>query len=71
MRQRGLAADNLRSVNVVTAAGERVTYRLTENSDLFWGIRGGSGNFGVVTSFEYQLHPLGQVFAGAVLDRGD
>ncbi len=63
----GLACDNLVSADVVTADGRFLTVSATENEDLFWAIRGGSGNFGVVVSFEYQLHPLGQVLAGAVL----
>lgn len=62
----GLACDNLRSVDMVTADGSFVTASTDQNEDLFWGIRGGSGNFGVVTSLEYQLHPLGPVLAGFV-----
>lgn len=58
-RKYGLSCDNLVSVDVVTASGEFLTASETENSDLFWGIRGGGGNFGIVTSFEYELHPVG------------
>jgi len=50
----GLACDNLLAVDVVTAEGQVVTVSESENADLFWGVRGGSGNFGIVTSFEYQ-----------------
>jgi FAD/FMN-containing dehydrogenase len=66
MGKHGLACDNLLSVDVVTADAHVVTASAQENTDLFWGVRGGSGNFGVVTSFEYQLHPLGPVLAGLV-----
>ncbi len=61
----GLACDNLISLEVVTATGERVVASAEENSDLFRGLKGGSGNFGVVTSFEFQLYPVGpRIFAG-------
>jgi FAD/FMN-containing dehydrogenase len=66
MGKHGLACDNLLSVDLVTADARLVTANAQENADLFWGVRGGSGNFGVVTSFEYQLHPLGRVLAGLV-----
>ena len=59
IRKYGSAADNLVSADMVTANGSYVTASATENEDLFWAIRGGGGNFGVVTSFEYQLHPVG------------
>ncbi len=58
-RKYGLALDNLLSVDIVTAGGEALTASEDENSDLFWGVRGGGGNFGVVTSFEFRLHPVG------------
>jgi hypothetical protein len=63
----GLSCDNLVSVDLVTADGTVLAASATENADLFWGLRGGGGNFGVVTSFEYQLHPVGLVLAGPVL----
>jgi len=58
-RKHGMACDALVSVDVVTADGRFLTASETENSDLFWAVRGGGGNFGVVTSFEYALHPVG------------
>ena len=67
-RKHGPACDNLLSADVVTAGGERVKASAAENPDLLWGLRGGGGNFGVVTSFEYRLHPIGpEVLAGGVL----
>jgi FAD/FMN-containing dehydrogenase len=66
MRTYGLACDNLRSVEVVTADGQLRVADAEHEPDLFWAVRGGGGNFGVVTSFEYQLHPVGQLLAGVV-----
>jgi FAD binding domain/Berberine and berberine like len=66
-RRFGLACDNLLSVDVVTGDGELRVADLKENSDLFWGLRGGGGNFGVVTSFKFQLHPVGPVVLGGLI----
>lgn len=60
-RKYGMACDALVSVDVVTADGNFVTASKEENADLFWAVRGGGGNFGVVTSFEYQLYPVGPI----------
>ena len=67
-RTYGMACDSLVSADVVTADGEFVVASETDNADLFWALRGGGGNFGVVTSFEYRLHPVGPMvaFAGPV-----
>jgi hypothetical protein len=62
----GLACDNLISADVATADGQLLRVNAEENEDLFWGVRGGGGNFGVVTSLEYQLHPVDRVLAGGL-----
>ncbi len=67
-RRFGLALDNVRGVQIVTADGELRNANPDENPDLYWGVRGGGGNFGVVTNFEFQLHPMQrEVVAGTVI----
>jgi len=66
MRKHGLACDNLLSVDLVTAEGHLLTASADEHADLFWGLRGG-GNFGIATSFEYQLHHLGPILGGMLI----
>jgi FAD/FMN-containing dehydrogenase len=67
MRKFGLSIDSLRSCDVVTADGEFLVVSEQENPDLFWGLRGGGGNFGIVTSFEFELHPLGPTVLAGLL----
>ena len=67
MGKYGLTIDNLLSVDLVTAGGQLLTASSTEHPDLFWGVRGGTGNFGIVTSFEFQLHPVDHVLAGKIV----
>jgi len=67
-RKYGMSIDNLMSADVVTAAGDFLRANERENSDLYWGIRGGGGNFGIITSFEFQLHPVGpEVLSGLIV----
>ena len=63
MGKHGLTVDNLISADVVTADAEFHAVSAEREPDLFWALRGGSGNFGVVTSFEYRLHPVGEIWA--------
>jgi FAD/FMN-containing dehydrogenase len=66
-RKYGMTIDNLVSVEIVTADGRILTASVAENPDLFWGIRGGGGNFGIVTRFCYRLQPVGQILGGALI----
>lgn len=67
MGKHGLTVDNLLSVDLVTAQGEFVRASATEHPDLFWALRGGGGNFGIATAFEYRLHPVGEVVLGGMV----
>jgi FAD/FMN-containing dehydrogenase len=66
-RQYGLSIDNLLEVDMVLADGSFVTANAKKNQDLFWAVRGGGGNFGVVTAFTFKLHPINIVYAGPIL----
>jgi FAD/FMN-containing dehydrogenase len=71
-RKYGLTVDNLVSADMVTAAGQLVHASATENPDLFWGLRGGGGNFGIVTLFEFELHQVGpEILAGLIVFPAD
>jgi FAD/FMN-containing dehydrogenase len=70
MRKHGLACDNLRGAGVVLADGRFVRASAHEHADLYWGLRGGGGGLGVVTSFEFQLHPVREVLAGLIVHPG-
>ena len=63
----GATCDNLLSAELMTADGQSIVASATENPDLFWAIRGGGGNFGIATSFEYQLHPVGPMVYGGLV----
>jgi FAD/FMN-containing dehydrogenase len=67
MNKYGLTCDNLISVDIVTADGQLLKASHVENADLFWAVRGGGGSFGIVTSFEYQLHRIGPVILGGLI----
>ncbi len=67
VRKHGLTVDNLLSADIVTADGRLLIASATENEDLFWCVRGGGGNFGIVASFEFKIHPAGTVLAGLVI----
>ena len=70
-RKHGMTLDNLISVDIVTADGKLIRASQEENAELFWGVRGGGGNFGIVTSFEYAMHPVGpDVFMSALFHDG-
>jgi len=67
MGRYGLVVDNLLGAEIVTASGDRLKANANENADLFWAIRGGGGNFGIVSSFEFALHPVGPMIVGGLV----
>src|SRR6202047_5032942 len=67
MGKHALALDNLLSIDLVLADGSAVTASNDQNTDLFWALRGGGGNFGVAASFEYRLHPVGPIITGGII----
>ncbi len=71
VRKHGLTIDHLLAIELVTAGGRLLRASATENPDLFWAVRGGGGNFGIATAFEFRLHPTGMVLGGAVVYAGD
>ena len=71
LRKYGMSIDNLRSCQIITAEGRVLTANPSENADLFWALRGGGGNFGVVTSFEFQAHSVRTVLGGLLLHPRD
>ena len=66
-RRFGLSLDNVRAVDIVTASGEILRASAEENPELYWGVRGGGGNFGVVTSFDFALHPMQREVMGGII----
>ena len=71
VRKYGLAIDALQAVEIVTADGRQVIASETSHPDLFWAVRGGGGNFGVVTRFQYKLYPVGDILGGALFMPAD
>jgi FAD/FMN-containing dehydrogenase len=71
VRKHGLSCDNLLEAQIVTAEGILLTASTTENADLFWGIRGGGGNFGIVTSMKFRLHKVDTVLGGVIIHSRD